>query len=287
MIPTLDIAPDGSVRAINRERLALRPFWLVTDRPNNSITLTPQQSSTIRLLSTNLDGPIDISSLAIQSTSTLLVHMKLFYADGRTLSLSGSPLHSSTVFGTGAQPYKLPEALRVNQLQKLAVWLTNLSTENNTVRLCVFGRQSQKNIISPKLSRLQRQGNVTIPYFLTLDAGKVVLTALQTQEVAMTVPPMIDFQLFQISGTSTGTYAVNFLDADTGEPLISAPADKTYPIANNLIVGSNIYPFRLQVPRLFKRGQRIIARITDTSNAGNTVYLAAGGRGIVRGEAAV
>lgn len=287
MIPTLDINPDGSVRAINSQRLAIRPFWLVTDRPNNSIVIGAQRTSTMYLMSTNQDGPIDVTGLAIQSTGACLVWMKLFYADGRTLSLSQSPLHSGTVFGTGAQPYFLPEALRVNQLQKLAVWITNLTTENNTVRLCAFGRQQQRNIIDPNLARLQRQGNVTVPYFLTLDAGKAVLTALQVAEFPMTCGPMMDFQLFQISGVSTGSYTVNFIDADTGEALISAPADKTYGIANNLIIGSNVYPFRLQVPRLFKRGQRIIARITDTSNAGNTIYLTAGGRGIVRGEAAV
>lgn len=283
MIPTIDIMPDGSVRSINPLKLTERPFWLVTDRPDNYITIPSQAQSAPYLLSTNLDGPIDITGLAIESSGACLVWIAVSSPSLRDRYLSQSPIHSQTAFGTGGQPYPLPEVLRVTQLQKLKVWITNLTTENNTVKICVHGRQLQKNIVSDKDAKLQRQGNITFPYFLVLDDGKAVLASGQMIETPLTLGSNLDYQLFQISGVSTGSYTLNLLDADTGESVISAPADKSYGIANNLIVGSAIYPFRFHVPRLLKRGQRMLARITDTSMSDNEIYLTFGGRCIFQG----
>jgi hypothetical protein len=177
--------------------------------------------------------------------------------------------------------------LRVNQLQKLAFSLTNLETTEIEVQICCLGRQLQKNIRSEREAKMQRQGDVTFPYFMTLDGGKAVVGANATAEIPLTVGTNLDFQMFQISGVSTSTYTLDIVDADTGESIIGAPADSNYGIANNLIVGSNVYPFRFSQPRMVKRGQRLIARIIDTSGSSNTIYLTIGGRAILRGESPV
>lgn len=287
MIPTISIAPNGVVNGINPDRLGMRPFWLTLDRPNAVINLPPLNSTTILLSSTNLDGPVDITGMSAQSEGDFLAQMGLFQGNSNTRPLMMSPIHSDTVFGTGGQPYPLPEVLRVNQLQKIAFWLTNLETSENEVQICLMGRQLQKKLYAEREAKMQRQGNVTFPYFMTLDGGKAVVTGNVTQEFPLTVGTNLDFQIFQISGISTSTYNLDIVDADTGESIIGAPADKNYGIANNLIVGSAIYPYRFTQPRMVKRGQRLIARITDTSGSVNTIYLTIGGRAILRGESPV
>jgi len=287
VIPTISIAPNGEVKGINPDRLGIRPFWLSLDRPNNTVNVPPLNSTTLLIMSTNLDGPVDITGMSATADGNFLASIALWQSSNNKRPLMMSPIHSDTVFGTGGQPYPLPEVLRVNQLQKLAFSLTNLETTEIEVQICCLGRQLQKNIRSEREAKMQRQGDVTFPYFMTLDGGKAVVGANATAEIPLTVGTNLDFQMFQISGVSTSTYTLDIVDADTGESIIGAPADSNYGIANNLIVGSNVYPFRFSQPRMVKRGQRLIARIIDTSGSSNTIYLTIGGRAILRGESPV
>ena len=280
---TLLTREDGSVAAINSARLFDIPYFLSTNRPNTSVTLAAYGVSDIISFGVNGDGPLKLTSIAGQLTGTCLINLSI--NDGRKrVNMTSCGIHSSTFVGSGLKPFYLPQELYMDELRRIEATITDLSGASNTVRLMLRGSQLRKVQADPRgnLRDWRKiENRLAFPFIYGIDGGSVTVTASSTSEQAITIDPEFDFQLFQISGVATSnSYTLDIIDSNTGESLFNSRGDNHYEIASALCVGTNFYPFVLPTPKLFKRGQKITLKFTDTSGSDNTIYLSFAGRNI-------
>lgn len=277
---TLNTKPDGSITGVRKSAFGELPFSLVTNQPSNSIVVPANGTSPYVSFTVNQDGPINLTKFSIDSTGACLVKLSTF--DGKdTIDICSSGIHSGTIFGSGAKPYPLPEVLYIDELRRIDASIQDISGAANTVRLNMQGYQSMYPVQDPDgeiRKDKEVKNRLVLPFFYTFDGGGFAMTALQAVSQAIEVHADHNFQLFQISGVSTGTFTLDIVNGNTGESLFNAPGDQHYQIDSGLVVGSANFPFRLHTPRLFKRNQKIIINMTDTSGVGNTVFLTLAGR---------
>lgn len=290
--PLLRKHPDHYRKPL-QQRINEIPFFLTTNRPDNSIVLASYGTSGKISLSANVQGPLWVHSLMMQSTGAFLIQLYIYDGE-RMVPMSSSGIHSSTLLGSGLKPYRLPAPIYTDELKRLVIVLTDISGASNTIYPCFMAHQGKNPVHDPtgKLSDMRDGGNrLTYPFFYTFDAGSITFTALQNREdsigIGTNLMAVADFQLFQISYTSTGTWTLDMLDGNTGESIFNAPQDQHYQVDAGSFIGNQNYPTRWNVGRMFRRGQKIIVRSSDTSNAANTAYLLLAGRAInpfVRGH---
>jgi len=281
---TLLITPKGRVEAVRRRSLGEQPFFLETDNPNNIATIPANGVLGPVPLTVSGMGPAQIFAMGHEKTSNCLVLLEI--SDGTTtIALSNYACHISTIFGNGLKPYRLPQTIYVDEMRRLRATLTDLSGSSNNVRLALQCQRFLNPVQDPDASlaraRLQQKQFITQPYWYTFTNGRVDLTASGTSEQSITIDEQRDFQLLQISATSTGSFTCDIIDSGTGESLIDAPSGQHYEIANNILFGTGNFPLKFKAPHTFRHGQKIIVRLTDTSVAANTVFIALGGRFII------
>lgn len=277
---TLNTKPDGTITGVRKSAFGELPFSLVTNQPSNSIVVPANGTSPYVSFTVNQDGPINLTEMAIDSTGSCLVKLQTF--DGKdSIDICSCGIHSGTIFGSGRQPYPLPEVLYIDELRRIDASIQDISGAQNTVRLNLRGYQSTYPVDDPNgdlRKDKEVKNRLSIPFFYTFDGGQIALTALGVSNQAIEVRAEHNFQLFQISGVSTGAFTLDIVNGNTGESLFNAPGDQHYQIDSGLVVGNANFPFRLHTPRLFKRNQKIIINMTDTSNAPNTIFLTLAGR---------
>ncbi len=275
---------NGAVEGVSKDGLLDTPYYLTPNRPNTSITLAANGVSPILAIGINGDGPVTVDRIAGQSTGAFLIQLCI-YDGSRRVNLTGSAMHSAAIVGSGIKPYRLPESLFVDDLSRIEAVITDLSGSQNIIRPCFIGAQSNRVVNDPS-GRLRAGREVfggarlSYPFIYGPDGGKITLSASGSTEVPITVDTNFDFFLKQISGTSTSTYTIDVLDGNTGESLFNSPGDNHFQVPNTMVVGTANYPFYLERGRLYRRGQKIVLKLTDTSAAINDVYLAFGGRNI-------
>lgn len=283
-IQTMFSAPDGRVVAVNRKRLAEYPYFLLTNQPNNKVTVAARSPSQPISMTLGPDGPGQITALSAKRTDADM-RVFLLLTDGRMQrGLMNSACHIDTIFGNGQLPYHLPEALYLPEGRALQAILTDFSGSANDVYLTAITQRytAEQADISLKAARerMKRREYLTTPYWYTPNAGKIALTANGTATVAIDIASAHHFQLFQMSVVSDGNFSINIVDNSRGESLIQAPQGKNYEIPSFLLFGTANLPFRFHEPRIFSAGQKIILKLTDLSGAANTVWPTFGGRAI-------
>jgi len=282
---TLLTRPDGRVIGVNNDALLSNPFALTTNFPNNSVALAANGGSNWLAASVSGEGPQYLTSLGASQTGVFRCQLRVF--DGqKSMQITSGALHSGAFVGTGLNPYPFPVPLFINDLRRLDVFLTDISNASNTIRLAL--RASQWKFLQQDPDGVEREqqeipNRLAYPFFYCLDAGQfgVGQTALlgnANGQATITILPSHDFQLFQISGVSTGAFTIDVVDANTGESILNAPGDNHIAQDSALVVGTNLFPFRLNVGRIFKRGQKLLVNLTDTSGNPNNIDLVFGGK---------
>lgn len=286
---TLIQMKGGRIMAVDKRRLDETPFFLMTNPPNNEVSYAAGRSSLETAMRLSGEGPMQLSMLGVYPTSVnsnLLSLVRLFTRDGnQPVMLMNSPLHISTLFGPGGSMYPLPEALYCDEDRALSVVFTNLDTESaaNT-RIVAVGAKYTKLQEDPSLvrvkERLKDSQFDSIPYWYGLDKTKASLSAFQSAQYQITIDGSHNFEIHQLSYFSNGTFSLDIVDLTKGESLIQAPRGTHYETPNLMLCGNGSYPYRLNEPVIVYGGQRLLVSLTDTSGAGNTVYLTLGGRAL-------
>ena len=264
------------------------PYYLLTNPPNNSVTVSANQQAGPIILAVSKDGPCEVESLIAQRTGIASVGHVIQDGNPQGLPLMNNPCHIDTIFGSGQQPLALPEALFLPEGHALSAFISDLSAASNVVRLGADTSRLRKPVLDPSgaLARLavMRRQYISIPYFYTFDTGSIELTASTAGSGNMSIAADHNFEIHAIAAVSTGTFSISIVNQSTGDSLITAPSGQNYEVPNALICGSNTFPFKLHEPWMIGAGQKIVVSMTDTSAATNTVYLTLIGKAYRTGE---
>ena len=287
-IKTLIETPDGSIAAVDPRRLAEIPFSLLTNPPNNSVAIPASSASIQRAMTVSGEGPCEVANFAHEQTGAALVNMQI--QDGETVrGLMNGGIHIDTIFGSGQQPYWLPETLYLDELRSLIMTFTDISGAGNAVRPNFSAGRYLSLQIDPYMEkirkRLEQRQYMAVPYFYTWDQGLVnggvTVGALATAQFTITVGQSEHFQIHTLTGVQTSiNYDINIVDTSRGESIIDAPNNTSRAVSAGLVVGTANFPFRFHTPRLIQIGQQLLVTLTDRSGAPNTIHLTLGGRAI-------
>lgn len=284
-MPTLIESPrrDGSIIAVNRRRTREQPYLLQTNPPDNAVTIQANQATPMQICAVSGEGPAQIVSFGHEKTGDCRVFLQI--QDGQTQrGLMNGACHIDTVMGTGRQPYRLPEALYIDELRSLQTSFTDISGALNEVRISALATRYMSQQVDPTMDRIRKRLDekqyISMPFWYTLDEGPVEVGAGATVQSTITVGQDHHFQIFQLSAVSTGLFNINIVDTQRGESLISAPQDVNYAIGSELIIGNGNFPYRFHEPRLVQTRQRLVVTLTDRTGAPNTIHLTLGGRAL-------
>ncbi len=284
-IPTLIEHPtrDGRIIALNKKRLAAIPYFLLTNPPNNEVSIAANQASPMQIMEVSGEGPAQVVGLKHEKTGDLLVLMQI--QDGRTQrGLMNGAVHIDTIMGDNFNPYILPEGLYLDERRSIQVTFTDISGAANTVRVVAETGRFLEQQVDPQMARIRyrmsHQQYLTMPYFYTFDQQAPTLAVAEERELSITVGQTHHFEIITLSGVQTGPYDIDIIDAEKGQSIITAPQGQNYRVRNGLIIGTGTFPFKLHSPRLIQVGQRLIVRLRNQHTAPNTVHLTLGGRAI-------
>lgn len=274
---------DGRIAALEKRRLYEQPFFLLTDPPNNDVTVpisTTSQEATMRVSN---EGPVQITQLgAVRDADHGEVLVQLYMKNGSQRSeMSNVPLHIDTIFGRGGKMFPLPEGLYADEDRALSVTFTDLTGAGTKARICGVGAKYTQLQADPSLQRvrerLQYSEFLSVPKFYGINNGKADLTAFQTATYSVQVDPANNFEIHQLSAASTGSFMLNIIDMAKGESILNAPNNGNYAVPAELFVGTGQYPYRFNEPILVAGGQTLLITLIDTSGDLNTIYLTIGG----------
>jgi len=276
-------ARDGRVLAVNKRRLAEMPYFLLTNPPRNIVAIPANQGSPMNIMMVSGEGPAQLVSFGHEKLDAMRVFLQI--QDGQMMrGLMNGSVHIDTIMGNGQQPYRLPEALYLDELRSLQITFTDISGVDNEVRVSALASRFLAQQVDPAMERIRNRLNnrqyMSTPYWYTLDEGPVTIPAGTTITPQITIGQDSHFQLFQMSVVSDGLFDIDIVDTQRGESIISGPLDVHYPIGSELILGNGNFPYRFHEPRLFQIGQRLVVTLTDRSGADNTVHLTLGGRAV-------
>jgi hypothetical protein len=284
-IQTLIESPnrDGSIVGVNPKRLQELPYFLLTNRPNNAVTVAANQASPMQVMSVSGEGPAQIVSFSHEKTQDVRVLMQL--QNGNAISsLMNGAVHIDTIMGNAGQPYYLSEALYIDELRSLQITYTDISGLGSSVRSVAFAQRYLTQTADPTLkkvkTRMKQRQYLSMPFWYTLDQGPVTLTAGETREVTITMGQDHHFEIFSLSRVATGRFNIAVVDQSTGESLISAPQDQHYPIGDEILFGTGNFPFRYHEPRMIQVGQRLLVTLVNRAGVDNTIHLTMGGRAV-------
>lgn len=277
--PTLITFPDGRV-VVNRESLFHQPFHLLTNQPNNSVSITANMQSGPMPLTINNRGPMLVHKMGCERTGTATVQFRL--ADGTgSQYLMNTPIHIDSFVGNGQQPYWFPAPLYIMEGGMLFAELIDLSGASNAVRIDLMGQQFLRPQSDSKgaiqRDKLGRRQYVESPFWYGFDTGPVTLAGSGTGQGLITVTSEFHFLITEISIVSTGRFTLDIVEESLGESLIGAPQSRHYQIQDPLICGSNNFPYRLVEPWFIRSGSKLIVDMTDLSTETNIVWLTLGG----------
>jgi hypothetical protein len=280
-IKTLIERPGGVIEGVDLRRLNTFPFFMLPNPPGNIIVAAANQSSAPQVMTVSLEGPALIKALMAQRTNVCRINLQI--QDGQQMrGLQNGAIHIDAIFGSGAQPYRLPEDLYVDENRHLVISVTDISGAGTAVRPVALAERFTTQLIDPKSQRLQKRIDkrqyISMPYFYTLDNGSVTVAGGATSLQTVTIGQDQHFCLSQLSGVFTSRLMdINIFDVTKGESIIDGFSGVNFPISVNLIVGSNNFPFRFHEPIFFEAGTKLQVTLVDRSGAPNTVSLAFGG----------
>lgn len=300
-LQTLINASNGEVLGVNPKRLAEFPYMLLTNQPRNAVTVPAQQGSPPLTMSLSGEGPAEMLAIGrqniIDGANVVDSAMRAFFQiqDGQTQrGLMNGAVHLNTISGQNGLPYRMPEALYMDELRSVIATFTNLNTTlANEVRPLIHGRRFVAQQVDVDLSRIRarmdRRQYLSSPYWYTLDGGPVTINAGATSQQAITVGQDHHFEIHTFSavvqeavgdGAGTFNWTINIIDMAKGESLIDAPQSTSRQIDGNLIFGTGTFPMKVDFPILVLRGVRLLLTITNNHINPLTFHLTLGGRAL-------
>lgn len=270
---------DGRVVGLNKRRLYETPFFLCTDQPANNVLVPASLVSAASGMRVSGEGPMQLTQMgAVRDDDHTPVLVWLYIRDGSgSTKISNVPLHIDTIFGQNGKMYPLPEGLYIDETRSMVASFQNLSALDTHARICLVGAKYSQLQMDPSLARVKERLKttqfLTTPQFYGLNDGTVTLTAYQTAQFGLEINSDANFELHQLSVSSTGTFLLNIEDPASDKSFINAPRNNNYPVPSTLIVGDGQYPYRFHEPPLIFAGQRLLITLVDTSGSSNTVYL--------------
>lgn len=281
-MPSVITRPDGSVVAANKKRIYETPFFLLTNPPVNNVTFPALGTSATAAMRVASAGPMQVVELGAQRTNPCTV--MLYINDGVSPKrMMNAPCHIDTLFGNGGLMYPLAEALYLDENRALSIAYTDLANSgNNAAQVALscsrYGQIQDDPTLGRIKQRLSSKEYLSMPFFLTFDQQSVTLASLANTMVNMQIPQDINFEVHQISFVSTGSFALNITNAESGVALINAPSNDDYNIPNLMMCGTNQHPYRFSEPWLLFGGQNLTISLADTSQASNTIWITLGGK---------
>jgi hypothetical protein len=281
--------------AADKNRLYEIPFILGTNTPSAQVPLAVASGGVggdnqgVAEMRVSGEGPVQVTQLTayrnVATNKECLV--QLLIRDGtEQYAIMNAPVHIDTIFGSRGEAYPLPEALYIDENRTLSASFYDLTgtPTTNYARISAQAGKYTRLRDDPKRAvvekRLQRDQMIAVPYFYTFDSSKVVLTALQALNRDVSISPIHNFEIHQLSAVSTGTFSMDIVDVAKGESIINAPQNTSYKLPDTLMFGDNQHPFRFHEPIMTFGGQRLQISIQDTSGSANTVYITLAGRAI-------
>lgn len=281
-MPSVMTRSDGAVLAANKKRLYETPFFLLTNPPLNSVTFSALGTSNTAAMRVASAGPMQVAEFGAKRTNPCTVI--LYINDGTSpRRMMNAPCHIDTIFGTGGLMYPLAEALYLDENRALSIAYTDLANSgSNAVQAALSCSRYGMLRDDPNLSRIKQRLSskeyVSMPFFLTFDQQSVTLASLANTMVNMQIPQDMNFEVHQISFVSTGSFALDITNAESGVSLINAPSNDDYMVPNLMMCGTNQHPYRLSEPWLLFGGQNLTFALADTSQASNTIWITLGGK---------
>jgi len=279
MTPTLYRLKSGQIVA-NKRMLNVQPFDLLTDLPNNNISVSALGQTGPIAATVGRDGPIEISQFSAQRSEAMQILLEI--QDGSaTRKLMNAACHIDTIFGSGTQPYYLPEALWLDEGHVINCYAANLADSTNNVRLNFRGLKRTHTVADPDGSlarqRISRREFISMPYFYTFATGGVTLAGGATSSQEIPISAEGYFLVQQITSVQTGDFTLNIINQATNDSIINAPGAVSYEIPHSLLCGTANFAFKLHEPWLIGPGQKIVVNLTNTELFVNTIYLTLGG----------
>jgi len=268
---------------VDGSQMDVIPGFLLTDYPNNRITVPLNDSVGPYTMTVSKEGPVVLTNLAAERTGTARVMLRI--QDGSSpmgVPLMNAACHIDTVFGDNEKPFALPEGFFLQEGHALEVLdISDLSGESNIVALNAGFKRLRSPVPDPtgKLARenLLRRQYVSSPYFYTISGGSKVLTALQSADDDITIDSGHNFEIISIQFVSTGNFKINIFNQATGDSLICGPDGKSFELPHTLVCGTAKFPRKLNEPFMVGAGQNLTVSLTDTSNAENTIFVTLAG----------
>lgn len=284
---TLINMKSGRVMALDKRRLDETPFFLLTNPPNNQITVPAGASSKEVAMRVSGEGPMQLIMIGGNTAVSALV--RLYTRDGNQMALlMNNPIHSGTMMGSGGNMYPLVEALYVDEDRALSAVFSSLDPDNDvTFSFCAVGAKYTKLQDDPSLARVKKRLKdsqfESIPYWYTLDKNKATLTPYQSASYQITIDPGHNFEIHQIGcfSNSGNQFSIDIIDMTKGESIIQAPRGTHYEVNNLLLCGTNGgYPYKLNEPIIVFGGQRLLVNLTELGGEDNEIYVTLGGRAL-------
>jgi hypothetical protein len=256
----------------------VRGYWLVSDPI--TVTLAPGGQDTLRYL-IDQQGHFDWAYILGTSDGPYTLS---FFDGGTQRRLSNKPVHSVTIVGSGARPFRLPEPyffdVGDNQ-RELEVTVMNPLFTENTIRLVLYGRRFYHREAPPAVAKKFQQkfqtGWRTYSYFLVPNETKAdgdvdPVPALGSASFTFESESGIDTDLHKLMVDSTGAFTFQIRERATNRTLQNGIVDSV----NGF--GNAEFPFYFADSYLLERKMQLLLEVTDTSGAPNKIFATMAGR---------
>lgn len=283
-IETLIHDPAGRILGVDPRIMSQMPYFLLTNQPNNFVTIPANSSSPFTSITVSGEGPCEIFSFAHEKTGACRVSMQV--QDGSTQrSLMNRAVHVDTIFGNGQQPYHLNETLYIDELRSLVINFTDISGSANRCAVALGSKRYLSLQVDQSMElireRLKNKQYMSMPYWYTFDNGFVDVGVGATVRQTITIGQREHFQIYDMTTVATSLlFDINVIDVARGESIINAPGNTNRQVSAGLILGNANFPFKLHTPWLIQVGQKVDVILTNNSGAPNRIYFTMGGRGI-------
>ena len=233
-----------------------------------SVTIGANSSTTLTI---TVPSQYDFHVFTLQSKQTGVYTAEIRDAAGTYFN--NKPLHSSTIFGNGNLPYKLPYPYLLRRSSAMVFNISDLSGSSNTIQITLGGVAYYSQQISDKIYSENRN---IIPFIYTFDDTPISVGTTDTS-AKITIAKEHEWLMTKISykdnNSSTGLQAK--FETSSGKAMQNEYLD----VATTF--GNAQYPYLFQNPTAFYGGNSITMKFKDTSS--NTLYMAFGGIAELKG----
>lgn len=186
---------------------------------------------------------------------------------------NNKPLHSSTIFGNGNLPYKLPYPYLLRRSSAIVFNISDLSGSSNTIQITLGGVAYYSRTIGEKI---WTENKSIIPFIYTFDDTPVSVGTTDTS-AKITLAKEHDWLMTKISykDNNSSVALQAKLETSGGNSMQNEYID----VATTF--GNAQYPYIFQNPTTFYGGNSITMKFKDSSS--NTLYMSFGGIAETRG----